>query len=67
MNFYEEVAAALESIGEGATIREVPPELRPSPEDFARLDARITARVAENEQMLARSQYYAEHHSLPVL
>ena len=66
MNFYEELKQCFDEVGIEGRIVEVPPELRPTPEDFRDLEQRIALKTDKNERMLAQSIVNAQF-SLPVL
>lgn len=51
---------------EGVRIVEVPLELRPTKDDYRKLERRIAIRAAETDEMLAQSQINAQF-SLPIL
>lgn len=66
MNFYEELDQEFKNAGIKGHIVAVPPELRPTAEDFTNLDRKIAIRCAENDRMLAESALLAKYYSLPI-
>ena len=66
MNFYEELKQNFNEAGIEGGIIEVPPELKPTPEDYRELERRIALRTAENDRVLDQSMIIAQF-SLPVL
>ena len=62
MNFYEEFEREMKNANlKGAKIIPVPEELRPTSEDFAKLEKSIAIKVRENEIMLEESLQNAKN------
>ena len=61
MDFYKELDREFKNAGLKGRIVEVPPELRPTPEDFAELERKIAIRTHENEIMMEESIQYAKN------
>lgn len=59
MSFYEEIDREFKSAGIEGKIIPVPQELRPTPQDFAELDAKIEKRCEENRNMMFLSEIYS--------
>ena len=64
MNFYEELDREFKNAGLKSEIISVPEELKPTPKDFAELDARIEKRCEENRNMMILSEIYVAN-SMP--
>ena len=64
MNFYEELEREFKNAGIKGKIVPVPEELKPTPKDFAELEARIEKRMEENRNMMFLSEIYAAN-SMP--
>ena len=67
-NYNVEMAKLFKELGlTGYELKEIPPEDRATPEDFAELDEKIAEKCRKNEEMIAMSWWIAEHESKPVL
>ncbi|MBR1376595.1 MAG: hypothetical protein IJ565_02155 [Bacilli bacterium] len=64
MSFYEEIEREFKNAGIEGKIVPVPEELKPTPKDFAELEARIERGMEENRNMLFLSEIYAAN-SMP--
>ncbi|MBE6784121.1 MAG: hypothetical protein E7536_08945 [Ruminococcaceae bacterium] len=64
MTYNEMINAELEELGLKTRIVSLPKEMRLNADDFMILDSYIAHDVAENEDMLARSEFLASRCSL---
>ena len=61
MNFYKEVINEFKNAGIQGKIKPVPDSLRPTCNDFADLEKRISIRVYENAIMIEKSKILADY------
>ena len=66
MTFNEEIANAFKEAGLEGEIKEVPPHLRPTPQDYLELEKNIALKCAENDKMRRLSELYSRS-SLPII
>jgi hypothetical protein len=67
-NYNEEMATLFKELGlTGYELKEILPEERATPKDWAELEERRAEKCKKNEEMRAMSLWLAEHESKPCL
>ena len=64
MSFFEYMNVVLSSLGEGASVVEVPSNQIPTPKSLDNLNKRLSARIRENDNKLYRSFKCKKRHTM---